>query len=474
MAENGTDETEQLSPVLRRSRSDAMIIDESNECTSDDSRKIETPNEEEGTEMIFNPTLELKPVDDISKPSNGLNGDTETSKPIDRHAAVDGCTESPKVDSQSSSERSPPVHHKSTISEPVLLHRHNTSPDQGILKSKLDFLSPEKENDGCKHCKELENMISLWELGVSGLTRNYSKILSQLNKVRAAATKLDGHLKEKIETTTPRSPAVIRNTSVSGRKSVTVRQSMFEPGSTSLPPTNIAEKMYPQETSKASSTASGSTKLINDLNSHLSQAIDLCQQLAAANFKSNQRSSKQKLKRQVTVHSDLNDGSSNFRPALQSIAEGSFSSSYKKRTLERTPSAPGNMMNEYQDNSLPNGLEPKVTTDSKSKMTPDADTAVSNGIDKNPANQKPYHSHMMKLCSPDEVESEHSTEFSGESSSMSEEMQDCRLSTMSAFSDTDVKQIMSKIADLEEERMKLLTTIDDMQRDNNTVSAWFE
>ncbi len=471
MAENGTDETEKLG----RSRSNAMIIDSPDECTSDDSRNSEPPSEE----SISNPTEELKPVDDISKPINGLHDDTETSKPIDRHAVVDGCTEIPKERSQSSSERSTPVQFEGLISEPVLLHRHNTSPNQGIPKSKLDFVSPEREDDGCKHCKELENMISLWELGVSGLTRNYSKILSQLNKVRAAANKLDGQFKEKVEATTSRSPVVIRNSSVSGRKAVTVRQSMYEPGSTSLPPTNIADKMYPQESSKASSTASGSTKLINDLNSHVSQAIDLCQQLAAANFKNNQRSSKRKLKRQVTVHSDLNDDSSNFRPGLQSIAERSFSDSYKKRTLERTPSAPGIMMegrpNKHHDNSLTNGLEPTVTTDSESQIIPGLDTpsAVSNGIDENPADQKPYYSHMMKLCSPDELESEKSTELSGESSSMSEDMQDYRgsvFSTMSTFSDNDVKQIMSKIADLEEERVKLLTTIDDMQRDNNIVS----
>ena len=54
------------------------------------------------------------------------------------------------------------------------------------------------------------------------------------------------------------------------------------------------------------------------------------------------------------------------------------------------------------------------------------------------------------------------------SSAGSEHMRDSILST---YSDSDVKQVMSKIADLEEERIKLLDTIDNLHHDNQLVST---
>ena len=44
-----------------------------------------------------------------------------------------------------------------------------------------------------------------------------------------------------------------------------------------------------------------------------------------------------------------------------------------------------------------------------------------------------------------------------------------RDSILSTYSDNDVKQVMTKIASLEEERIKLLDTIDKLHKDNQLV-----
>ncbi len=430
---------QELSPVLKRTRSNAMVLEQSDKITTDNEPSIEKSTEQTSKNPvrlnpdcgIITPKLEDKPTQAASIPHFDSNGAELTPSQLEGHA-------------------------------PEEMHDRNIRP-----QSKLDRLSSEREEDGCKQCKELQSTISLWELGVSGLTRNYSKILSQLNKVRNTAEKLEGRL-EKGDITSSLGPVMIRNSSVSGRKSNTVRQSMYVSGAPP-PPANIAEQMYPQESSRSNSVSSGSTKLLKDLNSHLSQAIDLCQQMAAATFKSNQRSSKQRLRRHITVESNINGENSNFRPALQSIAENNLSGSYKKRTLKRTPSAPDSLEGRPTI-KLANGLS------SDMEPTPDNEShpAAINGADRHTdsTNEKPYYSHMMELCSKDKLEDEKSMELSRESDSRSEEdFRESIWSSASTFSDGDVKQIMSKIADLEEERIKLLGTIDDLHKDNNCVSS---
>lgn len=447
----------------RRTRSNAMIID-----TPSDDDNITTENDDT--------TIE-KSADQMSNSSERMSSNCARSSTLGSDSTVTTKLESKQTKvaetphSTSNGDASTPS--QSNVQAPEETHDHNDERGHPKLD---DFFPPEGE-DGCKQCEELQNMISLWELGVSGLTRNYSKILSQLNKVRNTAAKLEGQLeaKEEITSTTSLGPVMMRrNFSVSGRKSTTVRQSMYVSGAAPPPPTNLAEQMYPQESSRHNSVSTGSTKLLKDLNSHLSQAIDLCQQMAAANFKSNQRSSKPRLRRQMTIESKLNGEDANFRPALQSIAENNLSGSRKKRTLKRTPSAPESYegrpnIQKKLTNGLSNDLEATPEASSEEAIRDD----VSNGVDTD--DQKPYYSHMMELCSKDKLESDKSMELSKESESQSEEemmqRQGSIWSGVSTFSDGDVKQIMSKIADLEEERIKLLGTIDDLHKDNNTVSG---
>lgn len=429
-----------------------------------------------------------------------------------------------------------PVILRSQLSDSILALKRNpmtensasTNPD--ILDAKLRLLAADSiDEGGCEKCKELASVVALWELGVSGLTRNYSKILSLLNKAREASTKLEFQLKQKVEVKSSLQIPT-RNMSVSGRsaKTYNARQSMYETGN-SAPATSMVDQMYPQEIEPTSSFSLPYLKSFKDLNGYLGQAIDLCQQQAAANFKNNQRSPSRRgrLVRQPSVPTTLgeSDTGSDFRPTLQSIAEASLSGSYKKRApLERTPSAPDSMtrrkpeQDTQTENSGPslkkydslskietkqNGVSTeeeadedfvKVTvpnpvcavkvSDDCTQTTPThGSRQTSTGAEPSTAvdtsQQKPFHSHMLELNSTEEHEDERSSDQSEDSddkeplSSTSDSQLGYRgsvLSVSSTFSDNDVKQVMSKIADLEEERLKLLGTIDDLQRDNGQVS----
>ena len=157
--------------VMRRTRSNAMIIDSSGEEISAD---YNDPKERTTEEQISNST------------SNALSKDTVSSKPEHEHTEV-----SINPHSKSNGEESAQNQLKSQ--SPKEFHNR----DVRLHSSKFGIFPSEGEDD-CQQCKELQNMISLWELGVSGLTRNYSKILSQLNKVRNTAEKLEGQLKEQV------------------------------------------------------------------------------------------------------------------------------------------------------------------------------------------------------------------------------------------------------------------------------------
>lgn len=100
---------------------------------------------------------------------------------------------------------------------------------------------------------------------------------------------------------------------------------------------------------------------------------------------------------------------------------------------------------------------------------------------------KPFHSHMMSLIeasagrdiapsfvlldstdAEDVLSRDPKTAAKGTFSSGS---RDSVLSSTSTFSENDVKQVMSKIAGLEEERLKLLETVNGLQDDNQQVKG---
>ena len=373
----------------------------------------------------------------------------------------------------------------------------------------------------CPRCEELEQLLAMWELGVSGFARNYSMILAQLNKVRDASVCLESKMKQRagMENSTQTSPAKKVNLS---SPSLKVRHSMLENGlQFGTGESKLADHMYPPEKREALQTLpSDYAKYLGELNAHLGKAMDLCQNLAAACFKKNQSAlqrshagSKKKpplvrLSSQPdpTPTKPVTPPTTPYRPSLVSISENNLSGTLeRKRESYKRPSAPvtsrwegtvkqeatsSPKIREKQERLDPDGKMPvqnsvETQTQSNSSSKP---VGPSSGLNSEPSNieeapPKPYHSHMMSLLEADEqrrsaapsyifldsqeLRKAQGGENAGDSSSLH---RDSVLSCSSAFSDGDVKQVMSKIADLEEERMKLLETIDGLHQDNQHVS----
>ena len=74
-----------------------------------------------------------------------------------------------------------------------------------------------------------------------------------------------------------------------------------------------------------------------------------------------------------------------------------------------------------------------------------------------------YNNSVSKCSRFDEDEDE------DEATGREEEEEEEAFASQEAFSDSDVKHVMSKIASLEEDRLKLLHTIDQLQTDNQQV-----
>ena len=172
--------------------------------------------------------------------------------------------------------------------------------EQAIRDAKFKLLVPGVADKGeCQQCQELSQLLTLWELGVGGIARNCSKILAQLNKARDAHQGLEFRLKEKAEI--ENSAPVTKSLNVTSRTQKSIyRKSLYaEQGGGTSNGNNgtayLAEQMYPPKEAELR-LVNNSTECVTlpydhylqTLNTHLGQAIDLCQQLAAACFKSNQ------------------------------------------------------------------------------------------------------------------------------------------------------------------------------------------
>ena len=165
--------------------------------------------------------------------------------------------------------------------------------------AKFKLLVPGGDQGECQQCQELSQLLSLWELGVGGIARNCSKILAQLNQAREAHQALDFRLKEKAAEVENSVPAVAKSLNATRAQKVTFRKSMYAEQGSAINSSNgtayLAEQMYPAKESELR-LVNNSTECVSlpydhylqVLNTHLGQAIDLCQQLAAACFKSNQ------------------------------------------------------------------------------------------------------------------------------------------------------------------------------------------
>ena len=431
-----------------------------------------------------------------------------------------------------------------------------TSADQAVSDAKLQLLmsngvargsgrgeggggggGPELPS-GCKNCDQMSRLLDTWEIGVSSLTRNYSRILAHLIKTRNSTIALESRLKESSsppqirQKKSKKSSQQLSNQSPPTPTRVPkVRQSMFiNNGPAAITSVNahdqdLAENMYP--TRKARSGAltnvppppspSPNTippecvKDFKDLNSHLEEAIELCQQLAAACFKTNYLSSLTGKRSHANPlgsrsHHDLGAGAGggnrklsagtppnlSYKPSLHSITEMKLTKSLQKRkaTLERVPSAPnleyscelssssGSRSSAGSD-IVENGFVNVHKTDIPDAVTKAASptNCVANGS---------HDDHMTDSSSEsttppntdEDMEGDDGLELgqggerdSGLGTGPLEYRPESLLSSTSTYSESDVKCVMSKIATLEEERYKLLETIDTLQEDNSTVSV---
>lgn len=169
-------------------------------------------------------------------------------------------------------------------------------------------LPPRQVVSECSQCRDLLEWLSLWELGVSGLTRQYSQILAQLNHVRNAATIIECKMQEEWSKREESEGHGDSEEVKPPRKLSSVEEGIS--GSTN----SITDQMYPQR-NKANGGADPPqlpgdySQHFTDLTTHLGRAIDLCQQLAASSFK-NQTSSIIKMKMKTSLKRNIQRQSS--------------------------------------------------------------------------------------------------------------------------------------------------------------------
>lgn len=385
-------------------------------------------------------------------------------------------------------------------SDPVLgATRNPVGEDAGSVKPCLETVLPMarlpiSKNEDCQQCGELLQLLSLWELGVSGLARNYSRILAQLNKAQDAVACLESKMKARAEVEGMKQsfkPRADSAASLNKRHTVMAEE---------LPSEGIAlaNQMYPQAEDSIMSTdqalPSDYVKYLGELNAYLGAAIDLCQQLAAACFKSNQvfesqslaqeaqrSKTKNPVKKQVSQppgQAVFTPPSSPFRPSLSSISESSPTGTLKRLQGDAVQSSDSQHVlakltnGSANEEERENGKKTEESSAGERQCEPSSEN-------------KPFHSHMMSLIeasagrdiapsfvlldstdAEDVLSRDPKTAAKGTFSSGS---RDSVLSSTSTFSENDVKQVMSKIAGLEEERLKLLETVNGLQDDNQQV-----
>ena len=412
--------------------------------------------------------------------------------------------------------------------------------EHAIREAKYKLLIPVQapdRGDECAQCKELSQILALWELGVGGIARNCSKILSQLNQARTAHQALEFRLQEKADLEKSTGSSVTKSLDTGRTQKVAHRKSLYTERDDTTNGTNgsnyLVEQMYPDKTSSLGVLSNESGECVNLpyehylrlLNTHLGQAIDLCQHLAAACFKSNQSVSTNtnnmpRLRRQptaptVSLRSTAVSKSTtvtSYRPLLQSLAEEKLSSSPKvlqRSNFVRISSNPGIFPHEDDDTKYPesdselqnpsrenerlakkmllsDNLEDsweKVENVVNGTSVPGKETAASKVDDDSKSDadsvssKVPFHNPVLTVLGVTEKkklakesqkdDADELSELVISSSSCASE--NARDSILSTYSDNDVKQVMTKIASLEEERIKLLDTIDKLHKDNQLV-----
>ena len=359
------------------------------------------------------------------------------------------------------------------------------------------YLLPHKDTE-CSQCGDLLECLSLWEIGVSGLTRQYSQILAQLHHARDAATSLEYRVKEGGRVLEGRGGGRDggggeRQGEGSGEEGEGVvisprRKTIAE--ESPIQSVNLADQMYPQPscTDKEPSPQLPSEyeQHFSELTSHLERAIDLCQQLAASSFKTRtsnlmtvkMKNSFKKVRRQesmpVPLTSELRGGKSPTSPwrplLLGSVAEEPVDSKRsetkrKRGVLTRTETEPALSVSPDAEETegerrmrtlfkFPPHTSKTGVSRSKTERVPNKDNPSKSPIAGDIFNggaeetRPPVQSHVMSAIAEEEEEvrkvsreGEGSPSYHVVGSSESDEGEDSVLSHASTFSDTDVKQV---------------------------------
>lgn len=380
------------------------------------------------------------------------------------------------------------------------------STEQAIANAKLRLLNPQGVAKGsdCSRCDDLVNLLATSHIESGSLTRNYSRILGLLIQIRGAAMALECRLDQRAgspfpSSTTSNAAAAslsqgsttmreVRDTGIltttaavavrhmpASSRPLKSRQSMFV-NHTGLALTtagirgerDIAENMYPIRKGSTTSLSNPAPVMINsaaltkdltDLKSHLGNAIDLCQQLAASCFKNTHLSTLHKNHVSNSTHTSGHAKKNNTEMADPGFNYTPFLPVTTEMRQRRAPSAPSLECS----TELGTSHSRKTPTDTEIMATADA-KASSSGLEEDLTMPKFTNSSEERTNTEVDVSLSSDEDVKVSSGRTSE------LGSVCVYSESDVKYVMSKIASLEEERYRLLETIDQLHIENSTVS----
>ena len=353
---------------------------------------------------------------------------------------------------------------------------------------------PPRQVPECAQCNDLLERLSLWELGVSGLTRQYSQILAQLNHAHDAATIIECKMKEEWERQKGTEERGRGRSGEEGEGGVRIpvksprRKTILSSVDESVAhSTTLADQMYPREGSNYGEPLpqlpTEYTAQFAELMASLGRAIDLCQQLAASSFKTQasglfrKNFKKKSIQRQestpLSLPQEMGKGGSPWRPEKKCRKRGVL---IRRETEPVLSTSTSEMSEEEEEEEGERGernpvrimlKHPSKTSLSRSKThyvpnkEPSSRSSIAgdlfNGGDRETG---PVRSHMMSLIAEDEArrvtrgegegERERSSSYVILGSPESDEGDYSLLSNCaSTFSDTDVKQVTSNIDSVE-------------------------
>ena len=309
----------------------------------------------------------------------------------------------------------------------------------------------EQKSSYCMKCLELLDMINLWEVGVDGAARNFSRIRRELTYVltglqtleKAASKHCSASGSKEIADIMMSLKNCIENAVVISHNAASACFNKTKPG-------QHGDDIHPTRGYSFSSLP------LNKLNGNATKVVQAMQLSTHAN---NAKSHSLTTKRHFSVTADM--GSLDSSPSSSSIEDSmenrlfTISENHFKKAEDRTDSG-------YTEWTVVDPIEFKPKQNQKS---PD------------PA---PYRTHIDSVSQIREDRRQlfgpKSTEDSSEAHApeKSKQKRTRNISVSPTFSDASdsdlqLERVMSKIATLEEERLQLLQTVEVLQSDNTLV-----